>query len=147
VIEIVSVLKSRHIVTCSLKVVFVGLVGDTPEINKFAAAKKYTLILSLIYMSKVKARDNLVEMFLKCIRNIQNNGKDELKKIQEKNRAKTENLISILTNVLVKTNDNNKNDAILGKLIREIVNENGGTEVLLTDCDTISSYNGNNYLP
>lgn len=47
-------------------------------------------------MSKVKIRDNLVEMFLKCLRNIQNKGKDELKKIQEKNRLKTENLISIL---------------------------------------------------
>jgi len=120
---------------------------DTSEINKFSVAKKYTLILSLIYMSKVKARDNLVEMFLKCLRKIQNKGKDELKKIQEKNRIKTENLISILTNVLVKTNDNNKNDAMLGQQIREIVNENGGTEILLTDCDSISSYNGNNYLP
>jgi TnpA family transposase/uncharacterized coiled-coil protein SlyX len=120
---------------------------DVSEINKFSVSKKYTLILSLIYMSKVKMRDNLVEMFLKCLRNIQNKGKDELKKIQEKNRLKTENLISILTNVLVKTNDNSKNDAILGQQIREIVNKNGGTEVLLTDCDTISSYNGNNYLP
>lgn len=120
---------------------------DASEINNFSIARKYTLILSLIYMSKIKTRDNLVEMFLKCLRKIQNKGKDALKKIQEKNRVKTENLISILTNVLVKTNDNNKNDAMLGQQIRKIVNENGGTEVLLTDCDTISSYNGNNYLP
>ena len=70
---------------------------DASEINKFSVAKRYTLILSLIYMSKIKARDNLVEMFLKCLRKIQNKGKEELKKIQEKNRVKTENLISILT--------------------------------------------------
>lgn len=120
---------------------------DASEINKFSTAKKYTSILSLIYMSKIKARDNLVVMFLKCLRNIQNKGKEELKKIQEKNRAKTENLISILTSVLEKTNDNKSNDAVLGQQIRELVNDNGGIEVLLTDCDTISSYNGNNYLP
>lgn len=36
---------------------------------------------------------------------------------------------------------------MLGKQIREIINENGGTEVLLTECDNVSSYNGNNYLP
>jgi len=35
---------------------------DASEINKFTAAKKYTLILSLIYMSKIKAKDNLVEV-------------------------------------------------------------------------------------
>lgn len=98
-------------------------------------------------MSKVNTRDNLVEMFLKCIRKIQNNGKEELKKIQEKNRAKTEHLISILTNVLIKTNDNTNSNSTLGKEIRDIVKKNGGTEALLTDCDTISSYNGNNYLP
>ena len=120
---------------------------DASEINKFSLAKKYTSILCLIYMSKIKARDNLVEMFLKCLRKIQNKGKEELKKIQEKNRVKTENLISILTSVLEKTNDNKRNDAVLGQQIRELVNENGGIEILLTDCDTISSYNGNNYLP
>lgn len=119
---------------------------DASEINKFSSAKKYTLILSLIYMSKVRVRDNLVQMFLKCIRNIQNKGKDELEKILEKNRAKTENLISILANVLEKANDNN-DDMIFGKQIREILNQNGGTELLLTDCDMISSYNGNNYIP
>ncbi|AJA46838.1 hypothetical protein CPAST_c07380 [Clostridium pasteurianum DSM 525 = ATCC 6013] len=57
---------------------------DAAEMNKLSDSKRYTLILSLIYMSKVKTRDNLVEMFLKCIRKIQNKGKDELKKIQEK---------------------------------------------------------------
>ncbi|AJA46839.1 transposase [Clostridium pasteurianum DSM 525 = ATCC 6013] len=49
--------------------------------------------------------------------------------------------------VLVKTNDSSKSNSMLGKQIREIINENGGTEVLLTECDNVSSYNGNNYLP
>ena len=120
---------------------------DASEINKFSLAKKYTSILCLIYISTIKARDNLVEMFLKCLRKIQNKGKEKLKKIQEKNRVKTENLILILTSMLEKTNDNERNDAVLGQQIRELVTENGGIEVLLTDCDTISSYNGNNYLP
>jgi TnpA family transposase/uncharacterized coiled-coil protein SlyX len=119
---------------------------DASEINKFSIAKKYTSILCLIYMSKVRVRDNLVEMFLKCLRKIQNKGKDELEKIKEQNRSKIENLISILTNVLEKTNDNS-NDVILGQQVREIVKKNGGIEVLLTDCDTVSLYNGNNYLP
>jgi TnpA family transposase len=118
---------------------------DAAEIKKFSIAKQYTLILSLIYISKIKVRDNLVQMFLKCLRNIQNRGKEELEKIREQNRVKTENLISVLTNVLEKANDTNS-DAILGQQIREIVNKNGGIDILLTDCDTISSYNGNNYL-
>jgi TnpA family transposase len=118
---------------------------DASEISKFSAAKQYTLILSLIYISKVRVRDNLVHMFLKCLRNIQNKGKEELEKIREKNRLKTENLISILTSVLEKTSDINS-DTALGQQIREIVYKNGGIDVLLTDCDTISSYNGNNYL-
>lgn len=51
---------------------------DVSEINDFSAAKKYTLVLCLIFMSKVRVRDNLVQMFLKCFRNIQNKGKEEL---------------------------------------------------------------------
>lgn len=120
---------------------------DVAEISKFSTERMYTLIICLIYVCKIKVRDNLVEMFLKCIRNIQNKGKEELKRIQEKNRVKTENLISILTNVLEKTNDSYNNDESLGKQIRKIVDDNGGTEALLTDCDIVSSYSGNNYLP
>lgn len=119
---------------------------DASEMSNYSDAKKYTLLVSLIYMSKVRVRDNIVEMFLKSIRNIQNKGKKKLDKIREKNHLKTENLISVFSNILKTTNDN-KNETILGKEIKKIIINNGGVNELLTDCDIVSSYNGNNYFP
>lgn len=104
------------------------------------------LLLCMIYRSKISAIDSLVEMFLKRVRTIHNKGKEELELLREKHRSKTENLISVLAEVLNATSIN-ENDTLTGQKIRELLGRRGGIDALKEDCESISSYNGNNYLP
>jgi TnpA family transposase len=119
---------------------------DASELKDFNSAKRYTLLLCMIYSSKISAIDSLVEMFLKRIRTIHNKGKEELELLREKHRSKTENLISVLAEVLDATNIN-ENDTLTGQKIRKLLEKRGGIDSLKEDCESISSYNGNNYLP
>lgn len=119
---------------------------DASELKDFMPPKRYTLILCMIYRSQVLTRDNLVEMFLKRIGIIHNKGKEALGLIREQHRLKTENLISVLAEVLEATSAN-ENDAATGKKVKDLLTKRGGIEALKNDCEAISSYNGNNYLP
>lgn len=110
---------------------------DISEMWKFLPPKRYTLLLSIIQRANVHARDHLVEMFIKRVGIIHKKGKEELELLREKHRTKLEMLISVLTDVLQKTNDH-QDDAVLGKQVREVLATRGGTEFLLNDCEAIS---------
>lgn len=104
------------------------------------------LLLCMIHRSQVTTIDNLVEMFIKRIRTNHKKGKKELEIIREQHRSKTENLISILTEVLEATNAHD-DDALAGKKVKELIIAKGGIDALKSDCESVSSYNGNNYFP
>jgi len=119
---------------------------DAAEIKDFSPPKRYMLLLCMIHRSQVTTIDNLVEMFIKRIRTIHKKGKEELELIREQHRSKTENLISILTEVLEATNIHD-DDASAGKKVKELIMAKGGIDALKSDCESVSSYNGNNYFP
>lgn len=119
---------------------------DAAEIKDFAAPKRYTLVLCMIHRSQVTTRDNLVGMFLKRMGTIHKKGKEELALLREKHRSMTENLISVLHEVLEATNMDDT-DTSVGKKIKDLFITKGGVATLKSDCESISSYNGNNYLP
>lgn len=100
----------------------------------------------MIYRARVTTRDHLVDMFLKRVALIHKRGKEELELLREQHRSKTEYLISVFTEVL-QASDGTENDARLGKQVRELLVIRGGIQSLLDECDAVSSYNGNNYLP
>nr|WP_256941554.1 hypothetical protein [Bacillus thuringiensis] len=103
-------------------------------------------MLSTIYRSQITTRDNLVEMFLKRMGIIHKKGKEELSLLREQHRSVSENLISVLSEVLETTAMHDDN-AQIGSKITELFEAKGGIEFLKQDCTAISSYNGNNYLP
>ncbi|EMX0193121.1 Tn3 family transposase [Bacillus cereus] len=119
---------------------------DASEIKDFAPPKRYMLLLSTIYRSQITTRDNLVEMFLKRMRIIHKKGKEELALLREQHRSISENLISVLSEVL-ETTDMHDDNTQIGSKITELFEAKGGIEALKQDCTAISSYNGNNYLP
>jgi len=73
-----------------------ALALDASEIKDFHMAKRYMLLLSVIYRSQIVTRDNLIDMFLKRIARIHKRGKEELILLREQQRSISENLISIL---------------------------------------------------
>jgi len=82
--------------------------------------KRYTLLLSFLYQTQVNTRDELVEMFLKRMKRIQNTARDNLKILQEQHREMEEELIAVLGQVLQHAEENETN-GILGKNIRELL--------------------------
>ncbi|OLR23262.1 Tn3 family transposase [Bacillus cereus] len=123
-----------------------ALALDASEMKDFTMAKRYTLLLSVIYRSQIITRDHLIDMFLKRIARIHKKGKEELALLREKQRSISENLISILSEVL-RTTHMHDDTNIIGSAITELFERRGGIDSLQQDCLALSSYNGNNYLP
>lgn len=116
------------------------------EMKDITLPKQLTLLLCLIYSAQVQTRDYLVEMFLKQMKKIHNRAIEELNFIRKKQQITTEKLVSVLTDVLVVFSENATDSNSLEQL-QAIFKDTGGVEQLLTECEEINAYQGNNYLP
>jgi TnpA family transposase len=116
------------------------------EMKDITVPKQLTLLLCLIYSAQVQTRDYLVEMFLKQMKKIHNRAIEELDSIRKKQQITTEKLVSVLTDVLVVFSEDTTDSNPLEQL-QTIFKQTGGVEQLLTECEEINAYQGNNYLP
>jgi len=119
---------------------------DAAELQDVAIPKRYTLVLALIRQAQRQTRDRLVEMFLKRIATIHKRASEELKQIQLSQQKTTENLVSVFAQVL-RTVSDTSTDAEAGARIQGVLSPAGGVQKLLNDCEQVSHYSGNNYLP
>jgi TnpA family transposase len=119
---------------------------DVGEIRDFSPPKRYTLLLCLIYQSQIQARDNLVTMFLKRINTIHKRGKEELEKLREQHRQKTEKLVTAFTDIL-QLLEGEPEETQTALRFKNLLKPHGGVSQLLGDCEAVASYSGNNYLP
>jgi hypothetical protein len=116
--------------------------------------KRLTLLLCLIYSAQVQTRDYLVEMFLKQMKKISIRATEELQSIKEKQQTTTEKLVSVLTDILQVFNgesvaDDSSRQVTPSSLeqLQTIFTKTGGVEYLLSECEEINAYQGNNHLP
>jgi TnpA family transposase len=119
---------------------------DADGLRDMTLPKRLTLLLSLIHHTRVTTRDQLVTMFLKRMSTLHTCGKDELQALRERQRATTEQLLTVFKDVL-HTTEAAGDDATVGHQIRALLHDSGGVDSLLQDCEAIAAYNGNNYLP
>ena len=118
---------------------------DICEFRALNIPKRRTLLLCLLYSAQVKTRDNLVEIFLKPILKIQNNAKQRLQEPREKHLAQTSELLNTFSQVLNASKQTQDKEA-LGCKIQSILDESGGTDLLLEKHEEIAAYNTNNHL-
>lgn len=85
-------------------------------------------------------------MFLRRMSKMQDSAKAELEAIHGKERATTEHLIAVFTDVLQTTTENSDN-AEMGKGVREVLDHSRGTASLLAQCKQVSAHHGNRYQP
>ena len=119
---------------------------DISEFRDINISKRRTLLICLLYSAQVKTRDNLVEMFLKRILKIQNNARQRLQELREKHLAQTSELLNTFSQVLTASKQTHDNEA-LGSKVQSILDESGGTDLLLEKYEEIAAYNTNNHLP
>lgn len=119
---------------------------DAGSLKEMLLPKRLTLLICLIYSAQVKTRDNLVEMFLKRMRTIHNKAKDKLEEWRLKYQSTTEKLVNVLSNVLMVFADEPPEVELI-KQLNQVWDTHGGASQLLTQCEAVNAYSGNNYLP
>ncbi|HRH45667.1 MAG TPA: Tn3 family transposase [Pyrinomonadaceae bacterium] len=116
---------------------------DAREIKDFADPKRLTLLVCLTHRAQIKARDALIEMFIKRMAKLHQKGRDALDVMRLKQMATTEKLLTVLSGFLQKV-DLEKSDAEVGKNIKNYWG-NQNLEGLIQDCEAVSAFFGNNY--
>ena len=84
-------------------------------------------------------------MFLKQMKKIHNKAKEKLELIRQQLQEKVETVVSIFANVLPFFASESPEDQ--WSQVKNILQANGGVEHLLTECDAINAYQGNNHSP
>ena len=108
--------------------------------------KRHTLMLALLRQTRMRCRDELIEMMLRRIRRTQAVAKEQLDAFHEQHRAIEENLIGIFGQVL-ETEQAQDTDAVFGRQIRKLLSEQGGVATLAYQCETVSAWHRGNDLP
>jgi hypothetical protein len=119
---------------------------DVAELKECAPAKRYTLVLALIYRMRIRARDHLAEMFIRRMATIHKRAKDELVVKQANQRGQMEQLVATLDGVL-EILAQEPDDLEAGQLIREYVAPHGSIDELRQACANVQAVSGDNYLP
>lgn len=119
---------------------------DAAELKDINEDKRRTLILALIRNMRVRARDDLTEMFMRRLSIIHKRAREELESIQLRQRALSERLVAKLDDVLdILVGD--LGDQKTGLEIRKVLAPGGNLERLREDCAAIRNWSGKNHLP
>ena len=119
-------------------------IGDMRGIQD--KTKRYTLLLCLLHQTQSRTRDELIDMFLKRMKRVQRAAQERLWQLQEQHRDMEEALIGVLGQV-VQQAAASETDDVLGKQVRQILDEQGGVEDLTAQLQHLTAYHQNNYWP
>lgn len=114
--------------------------------NDTLPEKRYTLIVSPLNRMRVRARDDLADMFVRRMAAIHKRASDELEVIQRKQRDQVEDLVVLLdgvADILAEESD----ETAIAKAIRKLLAPKGDLEPLRESCAAIRAFSGRNYLP
>ena len=119
---------------------------DVRRLQELGRAKRYTYLICLLHQAQMRARDDLVEMFLRRMSRIHKQGKRALEVLRKHQQQTSDNMADILGLILHRAAIT-PDDAELGREVRKLISIKGGGDKLWDDYKAISAYQGNNYLP
>ncbi|RZF26112.1 Tn3 family transposase [Paraburkholderia sp. UYCP14C] len=119
---------------------------DAANLKETLTERRYTLIVALLHQMRVRARDDLAEMFIRRMGAIHKRAREELEQIHTRQREQMENLVDLLDSV-VNIVDDHQDDAELGARVREHLAPSGNLEPLRESCAEVRAYSGKNHLP
>lgn len=119
---------------------------DAANLRETLPEKRYTLIVALLNHMRVRSRDDLAEMFIRRMGAIHKRARDEMERIQSRQRAQMEKLVTVLDGVVDIVADG-KDDAQIGQQVRRFLAPSGDLEPLRESCAEVRAFSGNNYLP
>ena len=119
---------------------------DAGELKDFAPAKRYTLLLCLIYRAKARTRDAVAGTVVRRIATIHKRAKNEMLERQAEQRERVDRLLGRLGEVIdiVATE---RSDERVGQQVRTTLTHSEPIESLQEEYSTAKNWTGNNYLP
>lgn len=121
-------------------------VQDAANLKAASPDRRYAMILALIQRMRVRARDDLAEMFIRRVSTLHKRAKDELVAIQLHQRKTAEDLVAKLDGVLEILAEE-REDAPTGRRVRALLAPQGDLEGLREDCAAIRIWGGSNHIP
>jgi hypothetical protein len=119
---------------------------DADDLRRTTASRRYALMLALIHRMRVRARDDLAEMFIRRVGTLHKRARDELVRIQLQQRVMAEQLVARLDDVLAILLEESE-DLPAGRRIRALLTPEGDLAKLREDCAIIQQAGGSNHLP
>jgi TnpA family transposase len=120
-----------------------GVMGD------IAPLKRTALLACMVHAARMRARDDLTEMFCKRTASITKRAREELDAIRARQVEMSERLIVHYRNLLVHLDPRGEaaDEAAALQLARATVEEAGGFDAELADIEAVSAHHANNYMP
>lgn len=136
---------------------------DASDLRKVGESKRLALLACLMHQARVRARDELAEMFCRRLAVLHKRGREELEAIRERHRAETERLWGVFGQVLAGAREatgaglDGEDDAegevtasVLeraGALMLGPLAAAGGVAKVSAEHAEISAHHGNSYMP
>jgi TnpA family transposase len=111
-----------------------------------AASKRLALLVCLIAQAQVSTRDEILQMFTKRMSKLTSRAKEELERLREGERATSEHLVEVLSDVLQVTTET-QDPASSDRQIRALLEREGGAAHLLEQCEQVAAHHGDRYQP
>lgn len=119
---------------------------DAGDMKDLRPAKRHALILALIRQMRIRARDDVAEMFIRRIGAVHKCAREQLQVIQARQRELSEELVATLEQVLEILAEG-LDDAQTGQRVRDLLAPHGDLDKLRSDCEAIRVWSGGNHLP
>ncbi len=136
---------------------------DASDLRKIGEPKRLALLACLLHMTRVRARDELTEVFCRRMASVHKRGREDLAAIRERQRAETERLWGVFGQVLAgareatgasEDSDDDHGTALdvptlerAGALMLRPLAAAGGVAKVSAEHAEISAHQGNNYTP
>ncbi|MBV1778497.1 Tn3 family transposase [Paeniglutamicibacter sp. ABSL32-1] len=129
---------------------------DVDELSRTGEPKRLTLIACLLHETRIRLRDETVEMFCKRMALVHKKGRERLEELKLAHRAESEYLLDVFGEVLslaheVSGNEGNPEEgfdaAATGQKLLETLQAAGGLKRLTAAHEAVSAHHGRNYLP
>lgn len=107
----------------------------------FAAPERLALLVCLIAQAQVSTRDEILQMLTKRMSKLTTRAKEELERLREGERAISEHLVQVFSDVLQVTTET-QDPASADQQIRAVLEREGGAAHLLEQCEQVSAHHG-----
>ncbi|MGI8429765.1 MAG: Tn3 family transposase, partial [Solirubrobacteraceae bacterium] len=122
--------------------------ADAGVMRDVAPLKRTALLACMVHVARMRARDDLAEMFCKRMAAVTKLAKDELAEIRERQAEMSERLIIHYRSVLSCLDPRSpaeSADAL--RMARRTVEQAGGFDAELADIEAVAAHHANNFMP